>query len=314
MRFKVLVSAPYMVPELDRFRAYLSANDVDVVAAEVTERLNEAELVSLLGVYDGIICGDDRFTSRAMDAAPQLKVISKWGTGIDSIDQVAAKERGILVCNTPNAFTEPVADTVLGYILNFARNLGAMNAEMRQGKWFKKPSVALNETVLGVIGVGNIGKAVIRRARAFGMTTIGNDPEKIDPEFLSATGTTMMSKESLLGQSDFVSLNCTLNETSYHVIDREALALMKPTGIVINTARGPLVDESAFVAALEMGAVGGGAFDVFEEEPLPAESRLRLFDNVMLAPHNSNSSPTAWERVHENTIANLLSGLRNPAR
>jgi D-3-phosphoglycerate dehydrogenase len=144
------------------------------------------------------------------------------------------------------------------------------------------------------------------------MTLLGNDIIEIDHVFLSENGVQMTNLDSLLSNSDFVSLNCDLNPTSYHLINARTLSLMRPTAVLINTARGPVVDEPALVAALQAGRIGGAALDVFEVEPLPAQSPLRKMDNVLLAPHNANSSPAAWERVHRNTIHNLLTGLGIP--
>jgi D-3-phosphoglycerate dehydrogenase / 2-oxoglutarate reductase len=180
---------------------------------------------------------------------------------------------------------------------------------MKSGKWEKIPGTALSECTLGVIGVGNIGKAVTRRARAFGMKVYGTDITEVDPEFVTETGIEMTSLDALLSNADFVSVNCDLNPTSYHLISRDTLALMKPNAVLINTARGPIVDEQALIEALQAKRLAGSALDVFELEPLPAESPLLNMENVLLAPHNSNSSPAAWERVHWNTIRNLLDGL-----
>jgi D-3-phosphoglycerate dehydrogenase len=235
-----------------------------------------------------------------------LKVLSKWGTGIDSIDQEACRRLGIAVCNSPNAFSEPVADSVLGYMLNFARRLPWMDRVMRKGQWTKMPSIALRECTLGVIGVGNVGKAVVRRATAFGMRVLGNDLVDMPFDFLTETRIDMVSKEELLQQADFVSLNCTLNPTSFHLISENEFVLMKHNAVIINTARGPIIDEPALIRALQSEQIAGAALDVFETEPLPAESPLLEMDNVMLSPHNSNSSPEAWERVHQNTVQNLL--------
>ncbi|MCX7609669.1 MAG: phosphoglycerate dehydrogenase [Anaerolineales bacterium] len=311
----VLLSAPYMLPFLNRFRPVLERYGIDLITPNVQERLEEEDLLKYAGQFDGAICGDDRYTRRVLQAcAPRLKVISKWGTGIDSIDSVAAAELGIRVYRTPNAFTLPVADTVLGYILAFARRLPWMDIKMKSGRWEKLPSRALHECILGIVGVGNIGKAVARRARAFGMTVLGNDIIEIDHVFLAETGVQMTTLEDLLSRSDFVSLNCDLNPTSYHLINDRTLALMKPTAVLINTARGPVVDEPALIAALQAGQIAGAALDVFETEPLPLDSPLLKMDNVLLAPHNANSSPSAWERVHWNTIRNLLEGLGIPSQ
>jgi D-3-phosphoglycerate dehydrogenase len=263
---------------------------------------------------DGVICGDDRFSDRVLAAAPRLKVISKWGTGIDSIDRQACARRGIALCNTPNAFSEPVADSVLGYMLAFARRLPWMDRAMKGGVWDKIPGAALGEQVLGVIGVGDVGRAVVRRAIAFGMRVLGTDIRAIDAGFMTATGLEMVALDELLGAADFVSVNCDLNPTSLRLMNAGTLSRMRPSAVLINTARGPIVDEIALISALRHGAIAGAALDVFEHEPLPEDSPLRAMDNVLLAPHNSNSSPRAWERVHENSIANLLAVLMPEGR
>jgi D-3-phosphoglycerate dehydrogenase len=309
----VLFSAPYMIPDLDRFRPVLERHNLELIVPDVTERLSEAELLGYAGKFDGTICGDDRYTRRVLAAcAPRLKVISKWGTGIDSIDQEAAQGLGIQVCRTPNAFTLAVTDTVMGYMLSFVRRLPWMDRAVKSGTWQKMPGRSLSECCLGVVGVGNIGKAVLRRARCFGMRLLGNDIVEMPPDFVAETGVQMCSLEELLKQADFVSLNPELNPTSRHLMNARTFAMMKPSAVLINTSRGPVVDENALIEALLTGKIAGAALDVFEHEPVPPESPLLQMDNVMLAPHNANSSPTAWERVHANTIRNLLLGLKIP--
>jgi len=307
----ILFSAPYMLLSIDRFRPVLEHYGLDLlVAPEVHERLEEADLLKYAGQFDGAICGDDRFSARVLKAcAPRLKVISKWGTGVDSIDAAACARLGIKLCRTTNAFTLPVADTVMGYLLAFARRQPWMDKAMKAGVWDKIPGRALHECTLGIIGVGTIGKTLTRRARAFGMRVLGNDIVEIDHVFIAETGIQMVTLEELLSESDFVSVNCDLNPTSRHLINARTLRLMRKEAVLINSARGPIVDEPALVQALQAGAIGGAALDVFEVEPLPADSPLKRMDNVLLAPHNSNSSPAAWERVHWNTIRNLIEGL-----
>lgn len=309
----ILLSAPYMLPYVARFRPVFAHYGLELILPPVHERLEEADLLAYAGQFDGAICGDDRYTRRVLQACtPRLKVISKWGTGIDSLDQAAAAEFGVQIGRTPNAFTLPVADSVLGYLLTFARRLPWMDASMKRPEWVKLPGRSLSECTLGVIGVGNIGKAVLRRARAFGMRLLGNDIQPVAPDFVLENGVQLAALPDLLAQADFVSLNCDLNPTSQHLINAETLAQMKPGAVLINTARGPIVDETALVAALQSGHLGGAALDVFEIEPLPADSPLLGMDNVLLAAHNANSSPSAWERVHWNTIRNLLLGLDIP--
>jgi D-3-phosphoglycerate dehydrogenase len=310
MTWRILISAPYFLPVIEHYRSQLEAEGLELVVADVRERLSEEELLSLVPAIHGAICGDDSFTERVLQAAPRLKVISKWGTGIDSIDIDAAARLGIRVFNTPDAFTDGVADSTLGYILNFARQLYRMDQDVRSGKWIKPDAVTLRECTLGVIGVGNIGKAVVRRAVAFGMTVLGYDPVPVPEPFRAETVLKLVSMDELLKSSDFVTLHCDLNSTSYHLIDRAQLGSMRPAAYLINTSRGPVVNEQALIEALLNGTIAGAALDVFESEPLPLDSPLRKMNSCLLAPHNANSGLAAKQRVHEATIRNLLTGLK----
>src|SRR5512145_2896009 len=154
----VMLTAPYMNKLVERFTPVFQHYGIELIVPEVHERMNEEEILNYAGKFDGTICGDDRYTERALKAClPRLKVISKWGTGIDSIDRKAAAVLGIRVCNTPNAFTLPVSDSVMGYILAYARRLPWMDAAVKGGIWQKIPGRSLSECTLGVIGVGNVG-------------------------------------------------------------------------------------------------------------------------------------------------------------
>lgn len=306
MKWKVLVSAPYLQPVIDRFRPELEGRGVELILPPVRERLEEDELLAWMGDIDGVICGDDRFTRKVIAAAPKLKVLSKWGTGVDSLDAEACRDHGVAIRRTRNAFSVPVADSVVGYMLSVARNLHVMDRHMHQGVWEKVPGRALEEYTLGVIGVGDVGKEVVRRARSFKMDVLGNDLVQMPTEFLQETGIRMVAKTALLEAADFVSLHTDLNPSSYHLMSDREFALMRPHAIVINTSRGPVIDEGSLIRALHSRKIAGAALDVFEQEPLPADSPLLSLPNVLLAPHNANSSPKYWERVHRRTIDNLL--------
>lgn len=306
MKRKVIISAPYMQPVIERFRSVFDERNIELIIPAVEERMEEEQLLSLIGDIDGAICGDDRFNSRVLKSAPKLKVISKWGTGIDSIDQKACRKLGIQVRNTPNAFSIPVADSVIGYVLCFCRNIPWMDRQMHNGVWDKISSCAIHECSLGIIGVGNVGKTLARRAISFGMPVFGNDIAEMPESFLAETGIRMLLKEELLCQADFVSLNCDLNSTSHHLMNYQMFSLMKPTAVIINTSRGPVIKETDLIRVLQEKKIGGAALDVFEHEPLPSDSPLLQMDNVLLSPHNANSSPEAWEAVHRDTIQNLF--------
>jgi D-3-phosphoglycerate dehydrogenase / 2-oxoglutarate reductase len=308
-KWKVLLSVPYLLPVLDQYKPLFDSHGIELVIPRAKECLTEEELLKIMPDIDGTICVDDHFTRRVLEASPKLKVISKWGTGIDAIDLETAKELGIVVRNTPNAFTDAVADTTLGYMLDFARGLTALDKDMKAGAWKKRDAVALHEWTLGVIGVGNIGRAVIRRAKAFGMNIIGYDIEDISQEFIDETSMKIATKEQVLREGDVVSLHCTLNPTSVKMIGAKELAMMKPSAIIINTARGLLIDDAALVKALQSKTIAGAALDVFEFEPLAETSPLRSFDNALLAAHNANASVEARDRINKATINNCLEEL-----
>ncbi len=305
----ILISAPYFQPVVEKYMHVFEQYNLTPIVPKVTERLEEHELLKVIHDIDGTICGDDRFTPKVLDAAKKLSVISKWGTGIDSIDKEYAKQRNIQVFNTPNAFTTPVSDTVLGYILTFARQLHTMNMDVKNHIWEKRNLVSLQECTLGIIGLGNIGQAIARKASPFGIQILGHDPCEPPKQFLDSVNIQLVSKDFLLSNSDFITLNCDLNDSSFHILSTSEFTNMSNKPYIINAARGPLIDENALIEALTDGKIKGAALDVFEDEPLPSASKLRTLDNVLLAPHNSNSSPAAWDKVHEQTLNNLLLGL-----
>mgnify|MGYP002621072957 CR=1 FL=1 len=307
---KVLITATNLLPVLAEWRPYFEEQGAEVIAAEVNERLSEAELLPLVADIDGAVVGDDDWNAKVIAAAPQLKVLSKWGTGIDSIDQAACAEAGVVVRNVTNAFTDPVADTTMSYALSLLRQVPATDADMKNGVWHKRPVRCLAECTVGVIGLGNIGQAVAKRMRAAGATVLGNDVRELEAARLAELEVTLVPKEQLLAEADIISLNCDLNPSSHHILGEAEFSQMRQGVLVINTARGPLIDEPALVAALENGTVGGAGLDVFEDEPLPSDSRLRSMSNVLLAPHNANSSPRAYQAVHQASIDNVFSVLQ----
>lgn len=308
-KWRVLVTAPYFQKAYPRYAERMEKLGLDVHLAPVQERLSEADLLPIIQEYDGVICGDDQFSKNVLDSAHRLKVISKWGTGIDSIDKNAALQLGIAVRNTPGAFSEPVADTVFAFILAFSRGLHLQDQDIRAGIWEKRTCFALNGLKLGIVGVGNCGKAVARRAGGFGLHLVGNDIAPIDSEILDETGLVPCSLPNLLAESDFVSVNCDLNPTSHHLMNSHTFGLMKTGSFFMSTCRGPVTEEQSLVDVLRSGKLAGAGLDVFEEEPLPLDSPLRLMDNVILSPHNANSDPATADRIHESTLLHLLEEL-----
>jgi D-3-phosphoglycerate dehydrogenase / 2-oxoglutarate reductase len=305
-RKRALISSRSLQGVIDDYRDLFVKHDIEIVLPAVRERLSEGQLRQYIADIDGVACGDDYFTEEILRSAKRLKVISKWGTGIDSINLEVCRELGIVVCNTPEAFTEPVADTVLAYILNQARQISVLDKKMRRGIWEKHEAMAMNELTLGIIGTGTIGRAVAKRAFAFDMNVIGCDEDGRSVALGKKAGIGMVAKDEVLRRADFISLNCDLNASSRYLIARREIELMKPEAYLINTARGPVINEHDLAAALKAGRLAGAALDVFEEEPLALDSPLLKLDNVLLAPHNANASSQAHRRVHRLTIKNLI--------
>lgn len=311
MRWRVLVSPNTLLPVIEEYKPLLVENGIEVIIPpDFNEFLSEDELMPLVHDIDGAICGDDCYTEKVLRAAKKLKVLSKWGKGLDAIDLEAAKKLNISVYRTAGALTDPVADTVMAYILTFARNLIIKDIHMKKGEWRKFPSVTLKESVLGIIGLGKIGKAVAKRAIGFGMKIFACDIRKISDEFVKETGIKLRPLKEILVKADFISLNCDLNPSSFKLIGVSELELMKKNAYLINTARGQIVDESALIEALNHRKIAGAALDVFEEEPLSKDSPLREMDNCLLSAHNSNTSPAVFDYIHRKTIDNLLKGLK----
>ena len=312
MSYKVLLSANFLLNELEYYRKFFNSRNIElIIPSNVNERLTEEELLQYAPYIHGTICGDDEWTEKVIDIAKDLKIISKWGTGIDSINTAYAKLKGIKVTNTPNAFSEPVSDSNLCYILDFARNPRKTTDLICSNKWGKVKGFALNDKTIGVVGMGGVGKATIRKLSMFGCQLLGYDnyPNSVSAQFRAFTGLKIVDFQTLLQESDIIVLCCNLNSSSEKLLSDQQFAIMKKGVCVVNTARGKLIDEKALIKAKKKGIVDGIALDVFETEPLPLNSELKELDNIILAPHNANSSKNAWQFVHYNSINNLFSAL-----
>ena len=305
MKKKILVTAPYLQLEWGKYKHLL--NDYEIVIPPVSERFEEADMLRILTPdIDGIICGDDRITEKVIDNASNLKVIVKWGTGIDSINRKYAESKGIPVRNTPDAFITPVTESTIGLMLSIVRRIDENNRKMHEGKWEKIRAFTLFELTIGIIGYGRIGSAVAGKLKTFTDNVIWNDiktDDELNPEGEFSGKRVTLSE--LLHRSDIITVHCDLNPTSRHLISEEKILQMKDGVILINTARGPVVNEPDIEKYLKTGKIGFAGLDVFEKEPLPENSFLRSCDRCILLSHNTNSSPLHWERVHLNSIKML---------
>lgn len=305
----VLISCPQLLRDIADYQPLLDERGMSLITPRVVQRMDETELLSIIGGVDGMIAGDDELSREVLNHAPRLRIISKWGIGTDSIDLAAADELGIRVTNTPGLFGDEVADVVMGYLILLARQLHIADREVRAGHWTKPLGASLRGRTMGVVGLGDIGTEVCRRALTAGMRVMGVDVSAPAIEHASSLGVETTDFESLIRSSHVVSLNCPLTLQNHHMLGDAQMRAMKAGAWIINTARGSLIDEHALVQHLTSGQIGRAALDVFETEPLPAESPLRAMTQVVLGSHNSSNTQEASRRTNEQAVANLLSGL-----
>jgi glyoxylate reductase len=255
---------------------------------------------------------DDEFLDRA---GPDLKVVSNFAVGFDNIDVAACTARKIPVGNTPGVLTETTADLAWALLMAAARRLPEGDRYVRGGKWKTwGPMLLMGPDVhgatLGVVGFGRIGQALARRAQGFGMTILYHDLARANPSVEAELGATFMPLEDLLPKADFVSLHVNLSPQTQGLINAERLRWMKPTAILVNTSRGPVVDSMALVDALRDGVIAGAGLDVTDPEPLPADHPLIGLDNCLVVPHIASASRATRGKMASMAAANLLAGVR----
>jgi D-3-phosphoglycerate dehydrogenase len=270
---------------------------------------NEAQMIEQIRDVDMLISGTEPVTARVIEAANRLKGISKHGVGYENIDLTACKARGISVAIAGGAITDSVADLAMTLICALARGVTTGDAMVKAGKWGRVTGVELRGKVLGIVGLGQIGKGVARRARGFGMNVIAHDIYR-DEAFARFMGVEYVTLDSLLRHSDFVSLHAPGGSETRTLINADALALMKPSAFMVNTARGELVDEQALADALTSRRLAGAASDVFVEEPPHADHPLLKLNNFIAMPHSAGQTLEGLRAMGRVTADNALRILR----
>ena len=257
----------------------------------------------------------DRVDTAFLDAAPRLRIVANVAVGYNNIDVEACRERGVVVTNTPGVLTDATADLAMALILMTTRRLGEGERLIRSGsawQWgmFMMLGTGVQQRRLGIIGMGGIGTALARRARAFGMTIAYHNRSPISAEVAGELDAERLDLDELLATSDIVSLNCPYSEATHHLIDGRALRMMRDDAVLINTARGPVVDEAALVNALREGFIGAAGLDVYENEPEVHPGLLTL-DNVVLLPHLGSATVetrTAMAQLAARNVVEVLAG------
>ena len=303
---RVLISCRHVWSDEEAVIAQLAKRGVtaDVPRFE-GQQLSEADLLPIVDRYHGILAGDDELSAPVLERGTNLRVIAKWGIGVDSIDVEAAKGLGIEVLNTPGVFGGELADYAMGYIHLIARQQHKIDAMVRSGEWPKIRGASLAGKTLGIVGLGSSGRELVRRAAAASMTVLGYDVMDVAPP----DNCSMRPLDDLLAESDIISLHLPSTPDSRYLVDTSSIAKMKRGVWLINTSRGALVDEVALVEGLRSGQIGAAALDVFESEPIDPANPLLEFDNVVFGSHNGSNTEEAVQRTTWRALSNLLVGL-----
>ena len=287
-------------PALDMLRSFSK----DIVFNPQTRPLTELELIPLLSGCQGFIAGVDFITRKVMENAPDLKVISRYGTGVDRIDLEAAKERGIVICNTPGANANAVADLIFAMLLSIARKLLILDRKTREGEWPRSTGLELYGKTIGILGLGAVGKAVVKRAAGFSMNIITND-YFTNREYARSQGIRSASLEDVVKEVDILSINLPLTEQTRNILNGDLMRTMKKGAIIINTARGGIMDEAVAYELLKTNHLGGLGIDVFDTEP-PGPSPLFTLDSVVVTPHTGAHTTEAMEAMSYLSVKNLI--------
>lgn len=300
MTWRVLATARHFGVTPDP-TLFLQENGCEVVPTDFGGAQNDAllrvdALKSLLSDVDACIIAAVKVPREVIAACPRLKVIARRGVGYDSVDVQAATDHGVLVSITPGTVDDAVAEHAITLILATARRIVPGHTGIQTGIWQAQLGVELWGKRLGIVGMGRIGKAVVRRAAGFEMPVLAYDMVQ-DREFAERYGVTYVPLDELMERSDFISVNAPYSPATHHLVGEAQIARMKPTAILVNTARGPLVDEQALIRALQAGRIGGAGLDVFEQEP-PAQTPLAHMPNVVVSPHTGGYTVDGMARAN----------------
>jgi len=281
----------------------LQSKGYDLKFNDVGRPLTADELIERLADCDGCIAGLDQFTADVFAASPKLRIVARYGSGVDRVDLKAAAAAGVTVTNTPVANSDSVADLAVGLMLAVARKIPTADRTVREGKWERLFGVSLAGKTVGLIGFGRIGSRVASRAKGFDCRVLVTDPF-VDQETAQRAGVELVSVDELLESSDFVSLHLPANDETRGFLGAEQFEQMKPSANVVNTARGELIDQEALIAALKDGQIAGAGLDAYAEEP-PDAAQFAGLDNVVLTPHMGSYTEEALYNMAMGAVENL---------
>ena len=305
----------YVTSEIPEKGLEILREEFEIKANKTGKTLSKNELISEAKEADALLpLLSDEIDSKVMDQLNNLKVIANYAVGYNNIDVEAATERNIIVSNTPDVLTETTADLTWGLLLATARRIVETDKILRRGDfkgWAPKLLLGqeVNHKTLGIIGFGRIGKAVAKRAQGFNMKVLYNKRNRLDKESEKKLNVEYKDFENILKEADYISINTPLNDSTYHLFEKEEFDLMKDNGIIINTGRGPIINEKELVKALENEKIGGAGLDVYENEPEVEEGLLK-FDNVVLTPHIGSATYQARDKMAELAAKGAIAGYK----
>lgn len=305
MGMRVLVTCPPMLGMIEAFRPLFDAKGMELTAPDVVQTLSLEALVDLVPQHDGWIIGDDPATREVFAAGRngRLRAAVKWGIGVDNVDFAACRDLGIPITNTPHMFGGEVADMAVGYVIGLARDTFVIDRGVRKGEWPKPSGISLAGKTVALIGFGDIGRNTAKRLAAAGMRIIAYDPAVNEAPREDAVTLSVWPKR--VEEADFIVITCALTSSSFHLINKDCLERAKRGVRIVNVGRGPVIDEPALIDALESGHVHSAALDVFEREPLPADSPLRKHPRCIFGSHNASNTIDAVDRTSRLAIQKL---------
>jgi D-3-phosphoglycerate dehydrogenase len=302
-KINILITWRLLIENLNKYIFIFKKNRIRFDVIKCDQHLKEKKLIDIIHKYDGIICGDDELTKKVLKRAKRLKIISKWGTGIDSIDKDYAKQKGIILKNSPGAFSKSVSQHAIGLIFSILRNIVCNHNDIIKGNWSKRINSTIDGKTIGIIGYGNIGKEIYEKLSVFDVNFLFNDKKKISKKNTSLN--------TLLKKSDIVIISCDLNKTSYHLLKYSNLKLMKKSSIIINVSRGAIVKSSDLLIILKQKKISGAGLDVFEEEPLKKNNPLTKLKNCILTSHNAFNDKNLIDKINLMSVQNIIKYFKN---
>ena len=291
-----------LAENISAYKSIFKKNKINYDIYKSNQHVLEADLLKIIHKYDGIICGDDEITKKVIDKAKKLQVISKWGTGIDSIDKDYAKKKNISIFNTPGAFTTSVAQHGVALMFAILRNIVFNHIDILEKNWSKRTCYTVETKKIGIIGFGKIGKEIYRILNIFKPKFYINDVKKIEKKNTPL--------DTLLKNSDIIFLCCDLNKSSKYLIKYNELKKMKKGVILINIARGALINNKDLYKALQKKIISAAGLDVFENEPLKKSSKFLQLKNCIMTSHNAFNSEELIKNINIKSINNLIKFFR----